>query len=358
MTLINMLLLKDKNKLFTRFFTFLPPILGISVFTYIVKYSGIPSVHDRIPTFQGIIAFFSLILLGFTYIRNRRNIFGIKIIPVLIFVLLFPILFFIYQGAAVIFTILFVLIQFFTLMISYISIVKGNIDKFLLLGCINSVFMPFCLILDGVWLFFVCVLLFVLFYFMLSKIINQLGNFNFSETGLDFFKSIMIQSPLILLPFFDYRIAELISAENYSNYVLYYKYINGFVTLVFSFKQLNLSFSGNLSKNQLIKSQLIFIFIGLIICSLFESFYAFVFSILLYSLGVNLSSLKIRKALLDGLSIKVSIIGLVSVLLYTILIFNFGNLITLSNSTFVNFMFFASFFTALFTDFLKSTKTT
>ncbi|MDP3946422.1 MAG: hypothetical protein Q8Q51_11055 [Lutibacter sp.] len=337
----------ENSKLFTRALTFLPPILGIFVFTYILKYSGYESILIRISTFQGVIAYFSLILLGFTYVKHRQDILGIKIIPILIFMVLFPVLFYIYQGADALFTTLFVLIQFFTLIIVYIMIIKGSIIKYLLLGSFNSIFMPFCLILNELVLLFICIGLLILVVFIFLSFRDNLRGFNYSENGINFIKSILLQSPLIILPFFDYRIAELISVEKYSNYVLIYKYINGFISVIFSYKQLNLSFSGHLIKKQLIIYQLIAIFFLLLICSWFESYYMLMISVALYSFGINLSSLFIRKALLDGILLRLSFIGIISVFLYIILIYKFGGLITIANNSFIILMFFSSFITAI-----------
>jgi len=345
--MLNREYLGKNRKLFTKILTFIPPVFGICVFSYIVKYSGYESILIRIPTFQGIIAYFSLILLGFTYVKKRQDIFGIKIIPILIIMVLFPILFYIYQGSDAFFTILFTLIQFFMLIITYVMIIKGSVIKYLLLAFFNSIFIPFCLILNVLVLSLICLSLLIFVFYLLLSIRKNLGEFNYAESGLNFVKSLLLQSPLIILPFFDFRIAELIGVEKYSDYVLIYKYINGFITVIFSYKQLNLSFSGNLEKKHLIVYQLIAIFLLLIICSWFESFYMVMVSIALYSFGINLSSLFIRKALLDGILFSHSIIGIISVLLYVLLIYKLGGLITITNSSFIIFMFLSAFITAI-----------
>jgi len=350
------LIIKIDPRLFTRALTFLPPILGIVIFTYLVKYSGFESVPIRIPIFQGLTAYFSLILLGFTYIKNRQNIFGIKIIPLLAFIIIFPTVFYTYNGIGIIFTLLFVLIQSFSLIIAYISIIKGNINNYLLLGCINSIVLPLCLAFNELFLLLICICLLILLLYILLPLRTKLGSFDYSGSGLNAVKSILLQSPLIILPFFDFKIAELIGLEKYSNYVLIFKYINGFIVLLYSYKQLNLTFSGVLSKKKIIVYQLLAILITLIICSNFESYFLFAVSIALFSYGINLCSLLIRKALLDGISFLLSIIGLISVFLYVLLIYEFGKIIIITNSAFIVFMYISSFTTALFINILNKKR--
>lgn len=339
--------IKSNGKVFTRGLTFLPPLLGVIIFTYLVKYSGFNSVPKRIPVYQGLTAYFSLILLGFTYIKNRYNVFGKKIIPIIIVIILFPISFYAFNAADITFILLFVFIQFFTFAINYIALIKGNVNNYLLLGCFNSVVLPFCLAVNDFSLFVICMVLLVLFVCLFIPIKNKLGLFSYSENGVNIVKSFLLQSPLIILPFFDFKIAELIGAEKYSNYVLLFKYINGFIAVMFSYKQLNLTFSGDLLKKQMIVYQMIVILAVLIICSTFGNNYVFALSIALFSYGINLSSLLIRKALLDGVPLRFTIIGLASVLAYILLIYNCGVLISTTNSAFITFMFMASFITAL-----------
>lgn len=348
--------LKTNNKLYTRALTYMPPILGVVVFTYIIKYSGFESVPKRIPFYQGATAYFSLILLGFTYIKNRQNIFGTKIIPLLVIILIIPIVIYTYKSVDITFTILFIFIQFFTSIIIYITIIKGSMNKYLILGCFNSIVLPVCLAVNELFLLLICVGLLILFLYLLLPLRHKLGSFNYSENGLDVIKSIFLQSPLIILPFFDFKIAELIGIEKYSNYVLIFKYINGFIVLLFSYKQLNLTFSNDLTKKHRIVYQLISVLILLIICSIFNNYYIFAFAIALFSYGINLSSLLIRKALLDGTSFYLSTIGLISVFLYILLIYKFGKVITISNSAFIIFMFLSSLMPALYTYIIPSKR--
>ena len=82
-------------------------------------------------------------------------------------------------------------------------------------------------------------------------------------------KSIFLHSPFILLPFFDFVIQSAIGSKQYGDYVLLNKYLNGGITLLFSYKQLNLMFSGDLKKIHIIIKMLI----GVLLISLIGVFF-------------------------------------------------------------------------------------
>jgi len=340
--------IKIDKKLITRLLTILPPLLGVVLFTYIIKYSGIKAVPLRIPLFQGLSAYFSLILLGFTYIKNRQNVIGYKIVIILFLIMLFPILFYVYNGLKLDITVIFVVLQFFASIILYLTIVRGKMIQYLLFACVNSIVMPLSLALNEIALVILCFCLIIIFIYLFLYNRHKFGHFNFEDSGLNVIKSIFFQSPLIILPFFDFKIAEIIGRESYSNYVLYYKYINGIIVLLFSYKQLNLTFSGELSKKKRIIFELIFILFALFFCILLGNIYSLLISIALYSIGVNLCSLLIRNALLSGVPFYYTLIGFFSTIIYSITIFNCGSFISLSNSLFIVLMFISTLIPALF----------
>ena len=339
--------LKLEKKTVTRLLTFLPPMFGVSIFTYLLKFSEIESVSTRIPLFQGVTAFFALILLGFTYTKSRESILGIKIVPILLGIFIFPIVFYVYSGAEFFFTILFVIIQLCLLITNYTMIIKGNINSYLLLAIINSIILPLTLAVNLLVLSIICIVVFLITLYILSSVRGKLGEFNYSNQGSDVIKSILLQSPFIILPFFDFKIASIIGIERYTDYVLFYKYINGVIVLLFSYKQLNLVFSGDLKRKNLIIYQLFFALGILIIISFFKSWIFFVISIAIYSYGINLSSLLVRKNLLDGISFNKTLIGPICVIFYILIIFNFEDLIKNTENIFIIFMYAASFITAI-----------
>jgi len=345
-------MIKIDDNLIVRGLTFLPPLLGIIIFTYILKFSGFEQVQLRLPLFQGLTSYFSLIFLGFTYIKNRHKIIGIKIIPLLILIFVFPILYYIYNGLDTILTLVLAIILFLNSITSYILLTKNNRKNYLYYLILLAILLPLCLVLNVLILLFIVIIIVIILFSVIIPQWKNFESFEYSENGLNIVKSLLLQSPLIILPFFDFKIAELIGPVNYSNYVLMFKYINGFIVLLFSFKQLNLIFDGSLAKQDRIVYQLITTLLILVICSFFEGYFLFAISVGLLSLGLNLSSLLIRKELLNGISFRHSLIGLFFVLFYLTVINEFGSFITLTNSVFIVFMSIAAIFTSLIINFL------
>jgi hypothetical protein len=329
---------KLNGALLTRGLTFIPPLLGILIFTYLVKFSGFDAVPQRIALYQGLSAYFSLVLLGFTYVKNRNKITGIKIIPVILVLVAFPTIFYIYHGIDIMLTALFVCIMFLSSMISYFMLIKNKIHDYLLYTIVASIILPFCLAVNTFVLILVVIGMFVVLIYLAMAIRQDLQSFDFSESGLNIIKSLLLQSPLIMMPFFDFKIAELIGLEKYTNYVLLYKYINGIIAVLFSFVQLNLMFSGELKKMKTIISSLLLIIIFSTISLFVDNLIIFAFMIGLYSFGVNLSSLIIRSKLMNGVRFASTYSGAFFVLCYFISLDLFKNQIHDNSNYFILFM--------------------
>ncbi|KGO09285.1 hypothetical protein KS04_15590 [Elizabethkingia miricola] len=101
-----------ENQLLLRLMTFVPPFLGIIVFSYIVKFSHFENVTNRLPIYQGISSYFSLILIGFTYIKNRNAIKGRKILLPLTVVILIPLVGYYFANIDICTTTLILLVSF------------------------------------------------------------------------------------------------------------------------------------------------------------------------------------------------------------------------------------------------------
>ena len=75
-----MLKLNSKNAKIIKLLTFVPPIFGILVFTFIVKLFNNDLVATRLPYYQGLMSYYSLFYMGFTYVTNRYSIKGNKML--------------------------------------------------------------------------------------------------------------------------------------------------------------------------------------------------------------------------------------------------------------------------------------
>ncbi|MDV2446958.1 hypothetical protein CMU93_05505 [Elizabethkingia anophelis] len=333
--------------------TFIPPFLGIIVFSYIVKFSHFENVTSRLPIYQGISSYFSLILIGFTYIKNRNAIKGKKIFLPLIVIILIPLVGYYLANIDIFTTALILVVSFLSSTILYIMLVKKKMFNYLLFSIINSVLLPVTLIVNTIFFAFIIIILLIILYRVYESTKENLVVFNYSDGGIDILNSIFLHSPYILFPFFDFLVQKSIGNQHYNDYVLINKYINGGITLLFSYKQLSLVFSGELKKINLIISILICILFLSIIGVLFNYFVVFGIMIGLYSLGVNFSSLIVRSKLMNGISFKRSLIGAVFVILYSGSLIIFKDNISNNNNLFVFFMIVFTILPSLLLEFRR-----
>lgn len=327
------------NPKFIKLLTFIPPLFGIVVFSYIVKFLKIYSVDIRLPMYQGLMSFFSLISMGFMYVRDKNAIYGKKILPFLTLVYLFPILVYISKGTDSSTVIIISSIFFINSCILYLLLLNDNFLYYLFYSAINSIILPFTLCFNLVYLFIYLCISFYTAYLIFKSLKYKLIVFKFSENGFDILKSIFIHSPFLIFPFFDYKIQEIIGANIYSNYVLLNKYINGGITILFSYTQFKLIYSANLKNINSLKLLLFVVTFIMLSISWINNFFVFSFILFLYSLGVNLSSLLVRNELINGLSIKKSLFGLIFVFIYMFSLNVFSRYISSNNNIFILLMF-------------------
>ncbi|WP_210151337.1 hypothetical protein [Chryseobacterium scophthalmum] len=348
-----------ENKLLLKLMTFVPPFFGIVFFSYIVKFSNNTNVSERLPIYQGISSYYSLILIGFTYIKNRNAIDGKKITLPLLFILLLPLVGYYFAHVNIVITLLLLIVSFLSSIILYLLLVKKKMFYYLLFSIINSILLPITLLANYYVFVFLIVFLLGIFFCTYNWVKADLVPFDYKEAGAGILSSIFLHSPYILLPFFDFIIRSAIGVNEYNNYVLLNKYINGGITLLFSYKQLSLMFSGELKKINIIIITLINILLFSALGLLFDNLIIFAIMIGLYSLGVNLSSLIIRSKLMEGGYFGLSIIGVIFTGLYVACIFLFKNLIKDNNNMFVFFMTMFTIIPSFILSFnLKKTKKT
>ena len=218
-------------------------------------------------------------------------------------------------------------------------LLKDNLIYFILFTALNSIILPVTLILNLFYLILLTFLLFFLFLYTYVKIKKNLTYFIYKKNGLDIIKSIFIHSPFLIFPFFDFKIQEIIGVVSYANYVLSYKYINGLITILFSYAQLTLLFNGELKRGSTILKILIIIFLLNFALLPFNNNWIFLILLGSYSLAINLSSLLVRNKLINGINFSQSLLGLLFLGLYIISLTSFRKFISLNMNLFVLLMF-------------------
>lgn len=329
------------------FIIVITPLSGVISFTLMVKGGWSNNLAVKLPIYQGLSAYFSLVTLGFSYIATKQNILGIKIIPLILAIIGIPVCFYSYSGISYELVIPFVLILFQATALSFISLVLGCKHCYLKLQFFMSAFLPVCLALHQIYLILACAILFI---FLLSKIYKNSKVFGFythSSVGYDLVKSLLIQSPLFILPFFDIFIIKKIGQLHYENYAVINKYITGILNMLFYYSQLKLLFGGGGVNVKYLLISLGTLLPFIILLSFSHNSYAFILLITLFAVSVNISSLLIRKMLLDGISIYLSLLGPISIALYYSSLIFFSDGIERNNGIFIALMFFSVTFPIL-----------
>lgn len=307
--------------------SFLPPLFGVLIFSYLIKFSGFESVNTRLPIFQGITAYFSLILIGFTYMKQREAVGGIKVILPLLLIAVIPIILYYKLTTESLFLISEIsLIVYFNSISLYLMMIKKNKIRYVIFTIVNSIFQPLTLIYND-YLFAVMIALSLIFLiFNYNQVKSDLEVFRYTTSGVNILKSIFLHGPFIALPLFDYKVQSLLGIERYGDYIFMNKYINGFITLLFSYKQLDLLFDGHLKHKKQI-FYLLLVILGILFINSFSSGYMvfLAISLVFYSLGVNLSSLLVRYELLKGFKFNISVIGVLFVGFYIAFLYLFSS---------------------------------
>lgn len=329
------------NRKILRVLTFIPSVLGIIVFTIIVKFVDDDVVDIRLPYYQGLMCFYSLVFMGFTYVTNRREILGKNILIFLILICLIPSAFYFNEKISVIFIFLLSLVFCLYSCVLYLLLLKDELMNYILFSAIVSVILPFTLLLNFIFLFFLILVLAVLFVNFFSIVRPNLANFVFSRNGYDIAKSIFLHCPIVFLPFFDFKIQEIIGISSYGDFVLYNKYINGIITLLFSYSQLTLLFKVELIRDKLMLKILVSIFLIIIILVFVDNNLIFLLLLGLYSLSVNLGSLIMRNKLMSGVKLWQSLLGLIFFILYVVSLNLFAEYIFSNINFLVLFMYLA-----------------
>lgn len=337
----------NSNSKIIKFLTYVPPVFGIIVFTSIVKLLDNDLIALRLPYYQGLMSFYSLFYMGFTYVTNRYAILGKKMLFFLTLIYLIPTIIYSNTGMDVMVVVLLSLIFFINSCIQYLLLLKEKLIYYILFTALNSTVLPITLILNLFYLIVLTFMLIILFIYVYVNVNKSLSYFVYTQNGLDIIKSIFIHSPFLIFPFFDYKIQEIIGVLSYGNYVLFYKYINGSITILFSYSQLSLLFKGGLKRSNLILKILMIIFFLIIIMVSFKNNVIFIILLMLYSFGVNLSSLLLRNKLINGIQFSQSLLGLLFLSFYVISLNSFRNYISLNINLFVLLMFLSMVFPCL-----------
>lgn len=284
-------------------------LVGLLAFTIVVRGPWTAEVAPRLPLYQGLMGYFSLISFGFTYREGRERVWGNRIIPVLFLMTALPVLVYLRIGVRPITLLLMTLAIFLATTICYANLVLGEKRKYLLSLALTSAALPASMLLGDRLLALACLAVAIALYVRLWSNRASFGRYSFADGGAGLLKSLVLQSPLFLLPFLDFMVVDRIGPANYVTYVLFSKYIVGIFNFLFSYSQFKLAFAGEGADGDSLVVHLAVIIPLAIALSFAQSTWAFALAIGCLAYGTNISSLLIRRRLLSGVSARMALAG-------------------------------------------------
>lgn len=333
------------DKSIKKMFVYAPSILGIIIFTFVVKMSENPKVVDRLYIYQGILSWYSLLILSITYIKERSSVISVRYVPFYCVFIILPV--FYYKNYE--YVILLSSLVFFFNAIPFLFLIHNARRNNIISQSIASIVLPLSLLFDVSLLLAACLVgLFLLISILLKTARKPDEKLTIANGLRKIAISLSLQLPLLIFPMFDSRIICIIGKEQYANYVVISKYIYGFFVFAFTRIQYELAISGQLDNYKKYYYQLVVALIIEIPITLIEAQYAWIVAVVVYSYGNNLSSLLIRRKIIDGIPKLYFLIGLFSTAIYLILVTCFPTLLIMHNKIFLLYMLVLCSFPILF----------
>lgn len=317
------------------------PVLGILAFSFVLKGPWSGYVDFKLPLYQGITSFYSFALLGFFYSGINSSLIHKKFLYLYLTLLLVPMFFYWFLQFPIFFIVVYSVIFLLKSSISYLYFYEKNKNGYFFFQIISSFLLPFAMLVNKQLLVLSALFLFLLFIKKLKNI-EHTSVYKHSVHGIELAKSLLIQSPLILLPLFDIFIVDIIGQNNYQSYIFQNKFVVGFFNLIFSYQQFNLLFNSEKVKESMLLVALNFLAIGIFFFSIMDGFWSFLFLLILCSIAANISSLIIRKILLNGITFSFALTGPIMVLAYYLSLTFFDKYIFRFNGIFVLFTYLAT----------------
>lgn len=315
-----------------------PQILGVLTYTIVVYYGKEYVIINRLPIYQSITSFTSLMMLSLMYNKNREAIKGSSLLLINLILLTFTIFFISLENRDLSFIISFSIFSLLINTLGLFKLIEGKKKDYLFFLIFNSFATPLTLVTTVEFIYLSSFVFILINYKVFKNIKHLLVQFEISKNGKLYINAIAVHLPLILFPIFDNKLVQLIEFKLYSDYVVFYKYINGFIVLLFSKSQLDLLLDKGKSKSNFSYYILLILFI-LFFFTLFKAKVFLIFSIFFYSIGINLISIELRKALFTVLRISVPIFSVFSVFAYYYYL-NIGNKFLLEHPYFFIFIMY------------------
>jgi hypothetical protein len=302
----------------------LPQIIGISTFLLITTLAITAQSVDILAAYQAGSAVAALTFLGLAYSEKNTRINLPFLINYLTLLAICSIVYSMVLNSSSIIKINVVSV-FFTVSLmgitQYIIYSFFGVKIYFYALLISSILVPCILIIDTVFLIVITIAIVITIFFTVKKFnISINSNLILWKPAI---KSLLVQTPFLIYPIFDFILVELISENFYIDYVQLSKVTIGFGAFIFSRLQL-LTLSGNFFYFKLKSDRFMaLLFCGILIFTIYlDNYLGLIIQCIILSIVINLSSLTSR-ALLKSSKIKYfwTYLPLTSFLLYPIFLY-------------------------------------
>lgn len=308
-------MLNQKELGLIKLLSFLTPIFGVMVFTIVIKFTDSQIAITNLPYFQAASAISAFINFGIYYNNNINNRLLIVYSILYAAVILVSILCFYYRDK---WQYLFFISIFF--IFGYYSLklyIESNFIGYLKYNFLLSIFYPVMLLVDEP---LVCYFLVFFDIFLIISTIIIFYKYSISS-GFNNFSTVLIsQSFLLGYQIFDDKINALLGAINYAEYILFYKYLYGVVTVFFSYWQNLLVARVYNFPVRILNVTLLGTFILFIISFWLVGYIKIILLIFIFSIFINLFALKLRIIILKSGSLYSAILAFFAFFSYYIII--------------------------------------
>ena len=356
---MNCLMIKIKqfidNQMLQKNLVYLPPLIGVSTFTLIVYFFE-NKVSVRLPIYQGVSSVYALIMIPLYFNQQRLKIKGI-ILKGILFITLGVCLFYFLNGNDLNLILSMITINLIVNIVNFINVLNGNKVRYLIFLCLNSLLLPLSLFLEYLNIYLISIILIIINLQLFREIFHKLEFFEVKDDLLPILKSLISHIPFLLFPILDFKLVKLIDYDLYKNYVLLFKYINGFFVLVFSKIQLDILIDKGKKLNFDYKKKINIILIIMFFLSYYHNKYVLIIIISLYSIGINIMSIEIRNLVFKNQKhIVYYIPSLLFIGLYYIILENFAIVFYYYPYIFIFLIFTFTYISVRFIDLKKANE--
>lgn len=272
-----------------------PQAVGVLTFWLVLAITDTKSLEVLLPAYQAGICLSSIFFMSVAYTRDHNVLRLRTIIYYTIIVILYIIYYLNTSDCLSIVHVVFVIIISSTIGILQTNILaSSNVKNLLFFNIACSTLLPY-LIVSNSFAILAPLLLYVIFFFIKSKNCDVTKVHSEKSSLIGPLKTLLMQSPFIILPMFDVLLVKSISIDYYVKYSAISKFTNGIALFLFSRLQMGIldGLIPNIPKKIFLFAQVCVVLISIATLFIGDVMQIFIMCCVL-SLQINLASMYAR----------------------------------------------------------------